>query len=174
MEIIIDMEAVRNGMKQGMAKMGMSSQKLGELTGIPKSTLDKFLDGTTASPAFDRVCAIARVLNVSIDDLIGIQAKPQPQPIIVPADVTVLQESHRQTLVAKGEHIEEIQKQNKALIEQNELLSDQNKKLRRWKNAFLVENVFLAGLTVADFLNPTFGYFRDKIARQLSARSFFG
>lgn len=167
MEIIIDMEAVRNGMKQGMAKMGMSSQKLGELTGIPKSTLDKFLDGTTASPAFDRVCAIARVLNVSIDDLIGIQAKPQPQPIIVPADLTAIKEAHQQTIEAKDAHIAEMRGEITRLREHNA-------RLTKWHRVFIAENIFLAGLTIVDFFVPTFGYFRDKIARQLSARSFFG
>lgn len=174
MDMIIDMEAVRNGMRQGMTQMGITSPKLSELTGIPKSTLDKFLDGTTTTPAFDRVCAVARVLNVSIDDLIGIRSKSQPQPVIIPTDIIALQESHKQTLVAKGEHIEEIKKQNKALIEQNELLSDQNKKLRRWKIAFIIENVFLAGLTVADILIPTFGYFRGTIVKKLSSRSLWG
>ncbi len=167
MEIIIDMEAVRNGMKQGMAKMGMSSQKLGELTGIPKSTLDKFLDGTTASPAFDRVCAVARVLNVSIDDLIGIQDKSHSQPIIVPADVSAIKEAHQQTIEAKDAHIAEMRGEITRL-------RDHNARLTKWHRVFIAENIFLAGLTIVDIFVPTFGYFRDHLARRLSARSFFG
>lgn len=162
MEIIIDMEAVRNGMKQGMAKMGMSSQKLGELTGIPKSTLDKFLDGTTASPAFDRVCAVARVLNVSIDDLIGIQAKPNPQPIIVPADITAIETAHKQTIEAKDAHIAEMRGEITRL-------RAGNARLTRWHRIFIAENVFLACLTIVDFFVPTFGYFRNLIASKLSS-----
>ena len=162
MEIIIDMEAVRNGMKQGMAKMGMSSQKLGELTGIPKSTLDKFLDGTTASPAFDRVCAVSRVLNVSIDDLIGIHAKPEQETIIVPPDMTMIERSHQQTIEAKDAHIAEMRGEI-------DRLRAGNARLTRWHRIFIAENVFLACLTIVDFFVPTFGYFRNLIASKLSS-----
>lgn len=163
----IDIGAVRTAVRIEMAKMGISSAKLAEVTGIAKGTIDNFLDGSTSSPAFDRVCAVIKALNMSLDDLLGIRAPAHQEPIIVPADVSAIETAHKQTIEAKDAHIAEMRGEITRL-------RDHNARLTKWHRVFIAENIFLAGITIVDFFVPTFGYFRDKIARQLSARSFFG
>lgn len=162
----IDMVAIRSAIRNEMAKLGITSAKLGDETGIPKGTIDNFLDGSTASPAFDRVCAIAKALNVSLDALIGIRSHASQDPIIIPTDIAALQQAHKQTLEAKEEHLEELKRQNLQLREQN-------RRLTAWHRVFVTENIFLAALAIVDFFVPTFGYFRDALAKKLSSRSMW-
>ncbi len=163
----IDVGAVRAAVRIEMAKQGISSAKLAEVTGIAKGTIDNFLDGSTVSPAFDRVCAVVKALGMSLDDLLGLRAPVHQEPIIVPADVTAIEKAHKQTIEAKDAHIAEMRGEISRL-------RDHNARLTRWHRVFIAENIFLAGLAIVDFFVPTFGYFRDAIAKKLSSRSLWG
>lgn len=162
----IDVESVRSAVRMEMTKQGISSAKLAEMTGIPKGTLDNFLDGTTASPAFDRVCAFVKALGLSLDELLGLRPPVHQDPIIVPTDVTAIQEAHQQTIEAKDAHIEETHKEI-------ERLRAYNARLTKWHRVFIAENIFLAGLAIVDFFVPTFGYFRDFVSSKLSFGRIF-
>ncbi len=65
--------------------------------------------------------------------------------------------AHAETVGAKDDHIEDLHKRLEAI-------KNQNKRLLRWHRFFLVENIFLATLTIADILVPTFGYFRGHVS----------
>lgn len=160
----IDIVAIRTAIRAQMMKVGITSAKLAEQTGISKATIDNFLDGTTTSPAFDRVCAMLKILNLSIDELIGIRPPAPQTPIVVPADTDALQAAHVQTLEAKDAHIQELK-------EQNMRLHAHNMRLTKWHRIFVAENIAIALLFVVDFFVPTFGYFRDAIAKKLSGSS---
>lgn len=59
----IDMEALRNRIRSTLSEQRMTVQNLSEKTGIPKSTLDGFLNrGTT--PAFDTGALVCAVLSI--------------------------------------------------------------------------------------------------------------
>lgn len=164
MPIKIDIESVRMAIRNRMKKLEISSAKLAKLTGIPKQTIDNFFDGTTTSPSFDRVCAICKVLSISIDELIGIRSPAPQDPVIVPMDNTALQNAHIQTLTAKDAHIQELKNQI-------ESLQTHNMRLTKWHRIFVTENIAIAILFIVDFFVPTFGYFRDAIAQKLSFSS---
>lgn len=49
-------------------KMGLTTEELSKLSGVPKGTLDKILSGITKDPKLETLRALARVLNCSLDD----------------------------------------------------------------------------------------------------------
>ena len=58
----IDMEGLRSRIKSALSAQRMTVQNLSDAAGIPKSTLDGFLNrGTT--PAFDTVATVCAVLS---------------------------------------------------------------------------------------------------------------
>ena len=69
----IDMEALRNRIRSTLSEQRMTVQNLSEKTGIPKSTLDGFLNrGTT--PAFDTGALVCAVLSIPVDSITGASA----------------------------------------------------------------------------------------------------
>jgi transcriptional regulator with XRE-family HTH domain len=48
-------------------KRGLKSEELSNLSGVPKSTLDKILSGQSKKPTYESVAAIAKALDVSVD-----------------------------------------------------------------------------------------------------------
>ena len=56
--------------KELKSKQQITSDKLAELTGIPKGTLTKILSGVSDSVKLSNIVAIADVLGVSLDYLV--------------------------------------------------------------------------------------------------------
>lgn len=54
--------------KEYQRRMGITSQELSDMSGVPKGTLDKILSGVTKDPKLETLKAIARVLKCSLDD----------------------------------------------------------------------------------------------------------
>lgn len=74
----IDMEGLRSRIKSALSAQRMTVQNLSDAAGIPKSTLDGFLNrGTT--PAFDTVATVCAVLSIPVDSLTGASAAVQPE-----------------------------------------------------------------------------------------------
>ena len=74
----IDMEGLRSRIKSALSAQRMTVQNLSDAAGIPKSTLDGFLNrGTT--PAFDTVATVCAVLSIPVDSLTGASAAAQPE-----------------------------------------------------------------------------------------------
>lgn len=88
----LDTSHAREIIKAEMASRKMTAAQVAQEANIAKGTLDNFLDGTTASPAFDRLCAIGAVLGLSPNQLSGVQ---DPSPAAPPpsSDVSFLVEA---------------------------------------------------------------------------------
>ncbi|HZJ85806.1 MAG TPA: helix-turn-helix transcriptional regulator [Erysipelotrichaceae bacterium] len=54
-------------------EMKLSSRELSEMSGVPKGTLDKILNGTTKDPKLETLKAISRVLKCTLDDFDDVQ-----------------------------------------------------------------------------------------------------
>lgn len=52
-------------------KEGISQNKLAKLAGVPQSVINDIEKGKTKAPRVDTMAAIARVLGVTVDDLIS-------------------------------------------------------------------------------------------------------
>lgn len=49
-------------------KLGLTTQQLSEMSGVPVGTLNKILNGTTLDPKLETLKALAKVLGCSLDD----------------------------------------------------------------------------------------------------------
>ena len=77
---IVDMYNLKERIKDEIARQDMSVNKLAAMTGIPKSTIDSFLNSSTI-PAFDRVYQITTALGLEIEDPQEAQEEePAPPP----------------------------------------------------------------------------------------------
>lgn len=67
-----DSESFREILREKKKELDMTNSSISTITGIPESTIQKYLNGTTPSPSFDTVIGIARALDVSVDAAFGI------------------------------------------------------------------------------------------------------
>lgn len=67
-----EFDAFRDILRKKKKELEMSNGAISAASGIPESTIQKYLNGTTPSPSFDTVMGIARVLDVSVDAAFGI------------------------------------------------------------------------------------------------------
>ena len=56
-------------------RQGLTYRDIERMTGIPDSTVQRMLTGHVADPSFERIAAICRAVNISVDALIGIESK---------------------------------------------------------------------------------------------------
>lgn len=110
----LDTAHAREIIKAEMAARKMTAAQVAQEANIAKGTLDNFLDGTTASPAFDRLCAIGAVLGLSPNQLSGV---PDPAPAAVPPPsddvfrlVEALKESHQREIDHFTKYHEELRR----------------------------------------------------------------
>ena len=77
----IDMEGLRSRIKSALSAQRMTVQNLSDAAGIPKSTLDGFLNrGTT--PAFDTVATVCAVLSIPVDSITGASVAVQSEAAV--------------------------------------------------------------------------------------------
>lgn len=148
---------------------GITVARLAEMTDIPKATLDNFLGGSTKSPNFANVCAVIRALGGSVDVAIGLREAPSSAPIQIAVDNGDLLRAHQEALDLYNARLNDLSAAHDAVLAEKDgriqRLERQVKALTRWHRFFLVENVCLLVVMVADVFSPTWGYFRDIVSR---------
>lgn len=109
----IDMEGLRSRIKSALSAQRMTVQNLSDAAGIPKSTLDGFLNrGTT--PAFDTVATVCAVLSIPVDSITGASAAVQPEAAVMG--------SQSQLDEVKSSHIRELNALNEMHRQEKESL----------------------------------------------------
>lgn len=64
-------------LKKAREQRAMTVSELEELTEVPARTIQDIEYGRTKQPGFDNVCKIARALNLSLDALADLPARPE-------------------------------------------------------------------------------------------------
>ena len=109
----IDMEGLRSRIKSALSAQRMTVQNLSDAAGIPKSTLDGFLNrGTT--PAFDTVATVCAVLSIPVDSITGASVAVQPEAAVTG--------SQSQLDEVKSSHIRELNALNEMHRQEKESL----------------------------------------------------
>jgi len=109
----IDMEGLRSRIKSALSAQRMTVQNLSDAAGIPKSTLDGFLNrGTT--PAFDTVATVCAVLSIPVDSITGASSAVQPEAAVTG--------SQSQLDEVKSSHIRELNALNEMHRQEKESL----------------------------------------------------
>lgn len=158
--VSVDLDKVRAYIREKMAESHVTTADLARKTGVAKGTLDNFFDGTTKSPTFDKICLIIMALEASLDEAVGLSSS---QPVhhsrgIDGALIAEIKEAHRNTLAAKDEHINHLNK---------ELAAEQarSRRLTLFLRLFVAENILLVFIFLLDWFNPDWGYFRYRISQ---------
>lgn len=129
----IDMEGLRSRIKSALSAQRMTVQNLSDAAGIPKSTLDGFLNrGTT--PAFDTVATVCAVLSIPVDSITGASAAVQPEAAVTG--------SQRQLDEVKSSHIRELNALNEMHRQEKEsLLETHRVAMETMRQAHEAENL---------------------------------
>lgn len=71
-------DAVLGAIKARKNALGMTNQQLADAAGIPLSNVKKYMSGDIKNPSLFYTAAACRVLGLSLDDLLGLEAR-QPE-----------------------------------------------------------------------------------------------
>lgn len=161
----IDIGRIRQYIQQKMDEKGITRNELTKNSKVARGTVDHFFDGSTVSPAFDRVCLLIMAVGGSVDEALGLER--EKKYVMVPSsgeDKTETVDAYERLIRAKNAHMQELEQQNKRLREEN-------RRLTRWHRVFIIENVLIALVTIADMMIPTFGYFRGRMESMMHPSS---
>lgn len=142
-----DMDALREHVRAEMARQGISSQKLADLTINSKGTIDNFLNTSTV-PAFDRVFSICAVLGIPLDPPPEEAEDPQSEPSYGSEYVTDMKAAHRREMEVMERNaavtLENLKEAHAAEIEAREQhLRAEVKQMRVWRVVALALLVIL-------------------------------
>ena len=189
----VDLTRIRQYIQQKMDEKGITRNEMAKRSKVARGTVDHFFDGSTVSPAFDRVCLMIMAVGGSVDEALGMER--EKEYVMIPSSGEGKAETvdaYERLIRAKNAHMQELESQNEKLIrnqsehmaemesqnerllqakeahrleleQQNKQLREENRRLVRWQRMFIIENVLIALVTIADMMIPTFGYFRGKM-----------
>ncbi len=118
---------------------GMSYEELSAKSGVPVSSIKRYIKGETKSPGFFPLCSVITALGGSVDEIIGLN----PQSVQI---------KPRNDEITKLLHSD---------------LKYERKLKERWQILFLILVLINIGILVVDILNPSIGYVR--YAQQMAA-----
>src|SRR5438874_7806231 len=73
-------ETLGSRIREARERYGMSQAELARRIGISGTALNQIESGKTPDPGVSRIIGIARILGVSIDDLVGLHEDTQAAP----------------------------------------------------------------------------------------------
>ena len=161
----VDLTRIRQYIQQKMDEKGITRNEMAKRSKVARGTVDHFFDGSTVSPAFDRVCLMIMAVGGSVDEALGMER--EKEYVMIPSSGEGKAETvdaYERLIRAKNAHMQELEQQNKRLREEN-------RRLTRWHRVFIIENVLIALVTIADMMIPTFGYFRGRMESMMHPSS---
>lgn len=102
--------------KQIKKERGLSNQELSTMTGIPVSTVTKFLNGSTGEPPFSTYVKFAQALGFSLDEIAGI-TRPNETKAEAIAENTI--EAYTLLIAEKNARIQDKENEVAKLQEKN-------------------------------------------------------
>lgn len=147
--------------KQIKKERGLSNQDLSTMTGIPASTVTKFLNGSTGEPPFSTYVKFAQALGFSLDDIAGI-TRPNETKAEALAENTV--EAYTLLIAEKNARITDLENHLKEKDDIISELRDRNTKAHALGRRFLIFAAVLVFLILLalffDIVNGHLGYIR--------------
>ena len=146
--------------------LDLTTHEISLRCGLPSATVSRILSGQTENPTFESISAIARVLNVSLDELAGISNASETASAIIATAQEELRIAHEALDTAKKELSAAQSAVNKAEEKIQDMQAQLDKKdywLRRISTfASVITFLLVALLTIAlviDFTDPSKGFF---------------
>ncbi|MGM9625657.1 MAG: multiprotein-bridging factor 1 family protein [Eubacteriales bacterium] len=73
-EKYVDITILSENMLAAQRKKGWTNKQLSQESGVPESTVQKFMSGTISEPRLENITRMAIALDVSMDEMLGIEA----------------------------------------------------------------------------------------------------
>lgn len=130
--------------------LDLTTHEMSAKCGLPDATISRILSGQTENPTFESISAIARILHVSLDEIVGITNVNEAASIMVSTAKEELRLAHEALDTAKKELSAAQISANKA-EETKELLASEVKNKSRWINILFIYSILIT-LTLLSFL----------------------
>jgi transcriptional regulator with XRE-family HTH domain len=142
--------------KQLKKERGLSNQDLSTMTGIPASTVTKFLNGSTGEPPFSTYVKFAQALGFSLDDIAGI-TRPNETKAEALAENTV--EAYTLLIAEKNARITDLENHLKEKDDIISELRDRNTRAHAHGRRFLIfASVLVFLIFLALFFDIVYGH----------------
>lgn len=115
----------------------MTTQQLSEKSGVPTSSVHRIMSGQTDNPSFQAICDLVVALGGSLDEMVGIKAKPN-----------------------RIDDSREIEMLKQRIAEKDRIIANKDRWLSRVACMAFALVVFILVAIIVDRLNGNFGYWR--------------
>lgn len=148
----------------------LTSQQLSDLSGVPKSTIDRILRDDSVSPTIDTAAALIRALGGSLDEAMGIPSKAE---IIISPDS--ISPDSAQNLALVRDIVTRVQVMTGSthdliwsLVQTKDKISLSANRFKNVTIGFsLAVNVCFFALLIYDFTHPEIGWIQHDLFTQL-------
>lgn len=151
-------------------EQGLTSQQLSDMSGVPKSTIDRILRDESASPSVDNAAALVCALGGSLDEAMGIPSKAEI--IISPESVSpdsvqnlaLVRDIITRVQVMTGSTHDLIQ----SLVQTKDKISLSASRFKNVTIGFsLAINICFFALLIYDFMHPEIGWIQHDLFTQI-------
>lgn len=147
--------------KEAKKTQNVSNNEIAVRSGTPLATVTKFFNEGSKNPSAITMSNIARVLNVSLDEVFGLK---QPENKLDP-NIEVIVNAHVENIKEKDEYIKEQNERIAQLQEDIKELRIEKLKIQKEKSKILTFAFVFACVVIFillfDMMNGHFGYFRS-------------
>ena len=138
-------------------KHGLTYQQLADASGVPIGTLKSILSGTTASPAFETVCAILRAMGESVDEFCGYTAPAQIAEEVPAAAPVIAEHRHYFTVTPLHGDMMNITRDAIADVYSGEAYRIVHSNLKWWRAIAITLIALVIGWFTWDITHPKVG-----------------
>lgn len=175
-EKFVDITVLSENMLTAQKKKGWTNKQLSQESGVPESTVQKFMSGTIAEPRLENITRMAIALDVSMDEMLGIEAGETNRNISEKINSLI---RDNEMLVSRMEAAEEREKSAWSevqsmhirmtnLMETNKsILAEKERTINRlYKWLMIISGIFiflafaLLGILIYDLLHFDMGWFQ--------------
>lgn len=152
----MEIEKIIDGIIAKKQELGITAQQLADLSGVPKSTVDRFLRRDTASPSLQTTLDLAAAVGYTFGE-------SQPAPAQISQDITDPMLRHVIDLYSKNEqrHAEEMKEQQRHYMM---LLAEKNRWIKFLLILCIILVTFVCVLLVYDLTHLDRGWFQMNAA----------
>lgn len=148
----MDIEQIIEGIIAKKQELGLSAQQLADASGVPKSTVDRFLRRDTASPSLQTTLDLAAAVGYTFGE-------SKPEPAQVSQEITDPMLRHVIELYSQNErrHVEEMKEQQRHYMM---LLAEKNRWIKFLLILVIILVTFLCFVLIYDLTHSDRGWFQ--------------
>ena len=161
------MNAIVIKLKKRKTELGLTNRELATMSGVPYGTVCRLLSKENYTPNLQTLKDLAKALDVSIDDIVGLSESPKETDL--PAEeITQPSENDSSDPIEPAKTEERIEAVVSSAVRAYEMLLDERQRELENKDQW-IKRLFVAccvlmgiivGILILDILNPSIGFFQ--------------